>query len=82
MTQPVYDYAPYMQHIHQQTAQRYEQAQQTAHQIAHFLHQNYHPKRVVLFGSPLFPQWPPYLQAWNEQKMSHAPTESSSLATY
>lgn len=89
MTQPVYDYTPYVQQIRQraalrqqQTDQVYSQAWQTAHQIAHFLHQNYQPQRVILFGSLLFPQlfhlnsdidiavegipWPAYLRVWND----------------
>lgn len=87
MTMPT-DYTPYVEHVRrqaairrQQTAARLEQARKVAQQVAEFLHREYHPTRIIVFGSLLHPEifglhsdidiavegipWPEYLRAWN-----------------
>jgi predicted nucleotidyltransferase len=82
------DYTPYVEHARrqaalrrQQTAARLEEAWKVARQVAQFLRAEYHPTRVVAFGSLVHPEifglhsdidiavegipWPEYLRACN-----------------
>lgn len=86
--EPLRDYTPYLRHARRMSrlrrlhcGPRRERAWQTARRIAEFLHQRYHPERVLVFGSLLYPDlfgprsdidiavegiaWPEYLRAWN-----------------
>jgi predicted nucleotidyltransferase len=87
----VVDYTPYLKHARRQTAlrradkrlaARRERAWAVAHEIAEFLRREYHPTRIVVFGSLVHPDmfgfhsdidiavegipWPEYLRAWND----------------
>ena len=85
------DYTPYLKHARRQAALRRADAQlaacrerawAVARQIAEFLHREYQPTRLVVFGSLVHPDmfglhsdidlavdgipWPAYLRAWND----------------
>ncbi len=84
------DYTPYLKHAREQAARhradpqiaaRRERAWEVSRQIAEFLRREYHPTRIVAFGSLVHPEifglhsdidiavdgipWPEYLRAWN-----------------
>lgn len=91
MTSPlVHDYTPYLKHAREQAARRRADPQiaarrarawEVARQIADFLRREYHPARIVAFGSLVQAEtfdlhsdidlavegipWPEYLRAWN-----------------
>ena len=85
---PTRDYAPYVKHAREQAALRQRQAAArlerawvVARQLAEFLRRDYHPTRIVAFGSLVHSEtfglhsdidlavegipWPAYLRAWN-----------------
>ena len=79
---PVIDYTPYLKYAREVAARRRADKRLAARrEIAGFLRQEYHPRRIVAFGSLVHPDlfhhhsdvdiavegipWPEYLRAWN-----------------